>query len=821
MKTKAILVMAGITISLALASNAVALESSAGDIYAILPDELGGGGIGDQYFYDEVPRDYWVDLIVDLGSRQWVSEVNIDRWPGGAQNEKMRECFIYVGDESDPGFDPCDLASYNTATAIGHGHMYNDNVTFDFDVPVTASYVRYLYLRCQSHWMAGAHATLNRIINKDIDVTNAWAGVTVNAGILHGANGDDVSGDATLQNMWDRDPNDFWVHMVLDLGAGAEGQPVGATLTFTRVPGANNENMREAFIYVADESDPCFFPADIAHYDTQIGHGHMYNDLDGTHPLVIDLSAASGRYLYIRAQSHWMAGSFLGQDRMRNSSIDITSPLWGGTSIEVNAGILHAINGDDVSGGPTAQYLFDRDPNDFWVHTILDVDPCSGGQKLVDTLTFTRWGSTTNENMREAFVYVADEADPCFLASDSSFYDTQIGHGHMYNDTDGTHPLAIDLTNTVARYLYIRCQSHWMAGSFVGNDRVLNKSIDLTEGPPEFADCNDVRDKGKVLTGDLNQDCYVDTGDLLIIVIDWLGCTLPTDADCVIVRKRPTYAIVKDPCVVVDGFLDDWVDAEWIALSDVYFGEPLDIGNQLNDAKFALKWDDGTDKVYAAVVVEDACHVFESSPTNWDSSDRIEVYAQGDPNGGEDYGAQGSNKFDIAQQYAVGFGGLIQGDSWAVFGDGTYIPEALEPGDAEFEHRTRTSGSTITYEIGAKMFIFYGGHWLGIDSEVRQLQAGIDVGFDVIADTRHGTGFGMRSENLFTQKYRDAGQFQLYELIEGELPPLTNCGDWGFLTADMDMNCEVNLGDVLELSKDWLKCNDPLYVDGGPCVASW
>ena len=271
-------------------------------------------------------------------------------------------------------------------------------------------------------------------------------------------------------------------------------------------------------------------------------------------------------------------------------------------------------------------------------------------------------------------------------------------------------------------------------------------------------------------------DCYVGLEELVLVVSQWLECTDPAVADCYLVPVEPKAIIPHVASISVDGFLGEWADAEWIPLDLVYFGDPCDIPylSDPNSAMMALKWSSSTNKVYAAITVDDMDHVFESSPSYWDTSDRIEVYAQGDPNGGVEYGANGSGLFDIAQQYAVGYGGLTQGVSWGVFGDGTYLPGALDPDDAEFEHSVRTSGSTITYEIGAKMFIFYGGHHPGIDSEVRQLAVGQQVGFDVVVNTKHGPAphdpddgdLGMLSENLMLNKYINADKFQRYELGE-------------------------------------------------------
>ena len=111
------------------------------------------------------------------------------------------------------------------------------------------------------------------------------------------------------------------------------------------------------------------------------------------------------------------------------------------------------------------------------------------------------------------------------------------------------------------------------------------------------------------------------------------------------------------------------------------------------------------------------------------------------------------------------------------------------------------------------MFDWYGGFTFGEPTIISDLQAGDDVGFDVVANTRWGSeGFGMRSENLMTGKFNDAGQFQLYTLYEGD------CGRWGFFDADVDRNCEVDLADFAVLAGGWLHCTDP---DNAACDQSW
>ena len=45
------------------------------------------------------------------------------------------------------------------------------------------------------------------------------------------------------------------------------------------------------------------------------------------------------------------------------------------------------------------------------------------------------------------------------------------------------------------------------------------------------------------------------------------------------------------------------------------------------------------------------------------------------------------------------------------------------------------------------------------------------------------------------------------------------CGDWGYLPADIDKDCQVDLADFADLAGDWLLCNDP--TDQENCIANW
>jgi hypothetical protein len=231
---------------------------------------------------------------------------------------------------------------------------------------------------------------------------------------------------------------------------------------------------------------------------------------------------------------------------------------------------------------------------------------------------------------------------------------------------------------------------------------------------------------------DFNFNGIVDHKDLQKIVNHWLE-----------VSRN-----IRHGYVFVDGDLSEWSESDWIPFDKVYYGSP----NDVNAAKFALKWNEDTNKIYAAVVVNDRDHVFRDDYGTWNASDRIEVYSQGDAEGGSGW----TRVYDIAQQYMVG--PKTSGGSWAYWGVGEFIG-----GDAGFEYVITVNGDQIIYEVGVTQFDNYGS-FSGGDTIKTQLKVGKIVRFDVVIDTRYSGGFGMLSENTMTGKYNNANSIALYKL---------------------------------------------------------
>jgi hypothetical protein len=269
--------------------------------------------------------------------------------------------------------------------------------------------------------------------------------------------------------------------------------------------------------------------------------------------------------------------------------------------------------------------------------------------------------------------------------------------------------------------------------------------------------------------GDINRDTKVNLIDFTMLSNNW--------------AQRTPLEILSGSCTV-DGDLGDWpADSMWRSLDQVYYGDPADVSN----AEYALCWDETTHKIYAAVKVEDANHIFSDVYGTWNTSDRIEVHSQATAAGGTGW----FGIYDIAQHYMVAPD--TSTDSWAVLGDGLTVNP-----DMGLEYAVTVNGPTIKYEIGVTQFDNYGGI-SGGSTNISSLYEGEMVGFDIIASTRWATDFGMLSENLMTNKSTDADQFAKYILVNQ-----TTSKGYTPLIGDIDEDSYVNLADLALMLRNWL-----------------
>jgi hypothetical protein len=314
--------------------------------------------------------------------------------------------------------------------------------------------------------------------------------------------------------------------------------------------------------------------------------------------------------------------------------------------------------------------------------------------------------------------------------------------------------------------------------------------------------CAELRASGQVIGGDINHDCRVNFSDVTTMAQQWLSCTTPGGTGCT--QQISAGHVIPAGVVTVDGNLNDWADAIWMPLTVNYAtgeGTTCDVTN----AVFALKWNAATGKIYAAVKLNDADQYFQTPvrSADWDTSDRLEIYTQGSAAGGTGYGTT----FNVAQQYDIGFVSSGSNTLWAVWADDGGLPvggsgESTPPG---LEYAAVQNGNQLIYEIGIKQFETYGG--FSGTTVASTLTAGKVVGLDLVIGSYEwcDTGFyGMLAENAMMGKFNDAGKFQKWTLIGGN-----NCGLWGYMTADLNQDCVVNIKDFAKMAQDWLRCNDP------------
>jgi hypothetical protein len=343
------------------------------------------------------------------------------------------------------------------------------------------------------------------------------------------------------------------------------------------------------------------------------------------------------------------------------------------------------------------------------------------------------------------------DADPCFVSGpEGDYYLAQIAAWQAVDS------LCVDAGSDTAAVLDMdQCTTRI--------DEVADEGI--VDMGYHYGNCGPA-----AIPGDIDGDGDVDGDDYALFAAGWY-CREPN--------------MIAKGTAMVDGDFSEWSeDVGWTDLEQVYYGSP----NDVEQARFALRWDADANKVYAAVVVQDTDHVFSDERIAWDASDRIEIYSQGDAEGGRGW----TGTYDVAQQYIVGPN--TAGGAWATWGGG-------EPLDVNvgLEYAVAVDGDQIMYEVGVRMFDNY-GVFSGGDTIITDLTAGHTVGFDVVVNTRWGAeGFGMLCENLMMGKYNDADKFGRYTLIEESGGPF--CQD---PACDLDGNGVCNFADLWILLEQWL-----------------
>ena len=211
--------------------------------------------------------------------------------------------------------------------------------------------------------------------------------------------------------------------------------------------------------------------------------------------------------------------------------------------------------------------------------------------------------------------------------------------------------------------------------------------------------------------------------------------------------------------VTVDGVISpgEWDHAYWMDMDQVYYGNPVDLG----DASWAALWNETENAIYVAVVGTDTSHVMHAH-TAWDGQDCLEFYVNARNDDISDYLPR---YYDYAQQYRIGWDEAL-GSLFVVMGAGDPVPPAAQP-----EMAFDLTGNRLTYEFKLRPFDVFDYSNVTASTEI-PLSTGMVVGVDVLLNSRTvGGGFGVLCENAMPQKDTDAGSFLDHRLLPPPPPP--------------------------------------------------
>jgi hypothetical protein len=244
-----------------------------------------------------------------------------------------------------------------------------------------------------------------------------------------------------------------------------------------------------------------------------------------------------------------------------------------------------------------------------------------------------------------------------------------------------------------------------------------------------------------------------------------------------------TEYLIPEGLPVVDGNLSEWTNAKWIAMDQVYYGNPID----LTGAKWAARWNAQTNLIYVAVTGVDTQHFLSSQIVPWNVVDQIEICLDAGNSNDTAY-SYNDGYWKNAQEYCGGTGGYAGSEWFAVAGQPAY--EAIESGIIS-AFKAKVSGDVFAYEVAIKPY-----HEFNLADPESSTQVvltpGRVLGLDVLINSKSTTNFGMYCENMMVGKWQNAAQFRDYTLV---------------IPGDATMDGKVNVGDLAILAANYGRGN--------------
>ncbi len=369
---------------------------------------------------------------------------------------------------------------------------------------------------------------------------------------------------------------------------------------------------------------------------------------------------------------------------------------------------------------------------------------------------------------------------------------------------------ASDLANKTETLNYIRLYAEGATNqsklAAFDEIRIADSWVDIAGLPTECGA------EGTILPTDLNADCVVDLADFAIMGQQWLMTTDPASVDAVKIGfedKDPNpleQAVAFERAITVDGNLSDWNGAQWFSINSELIGAP-----DIDEASFAVAWNSNQrDTIYVAVKVKDTNQNFSSSIGTWNSGDMLEVRTEGSGNGVDD--TTWFNDQNIAQMYRIAYNG--SGGQWASWGVNTLDPVTNPNANLTYVAKIDPQNPAfIIYEAAVKVYSYFGG-FDGGSTVLRNLSHGSQINLDFQINTVYSSGSGAMKTHSDAVYNRPSTWLPFVVLEDSQL----SCGDFGYLSSDINQNCSVGLDEIEELAFAWLICTDPADEN---CLPIW
>lgn len=330
------------------------------------------------------------------------------------------------------------------------------------------------------------------------------------------------------------------------------------------------------------------------------------------------------------------------------------------------------------------------------------------------------------------------------------------------------------------------------------------------------ADCAQVWQLGYGLPADINQDCVVDLLDYAYFADQWSLCTDPTLPECVPAPGQPSSSVIL-PGRTWDADTD--ASGEEVRTDYVWNLQKGDvtIAYQLDLTGATLTTYAGNDApAYAPVrfgpltgegdAVDESYAIWVNNALLWgDASNRGITLSNGYVDGPQ----------QDEYSFVGAFPGVYDGTDPLASGAGSYTLT-----DASYKGIPGVHDIVVQLRYGAGSYSGQAVHsaYMTIDG-VNQVETGSasPVGFDFIgdADTMYiALGWSDWDFDAAT----GGGTITISDITVTQDQSGFTCGDWGYLSADTNTDCQVDNTDLSVMAADWLTCNVPGQAG---CVATW